>query len=236
MTIIPLSGRCDVPGGGTHLERTVPQSAAANHAVPHGHTPCPVSPASPVGPPGCSGVQVFRCFQSSAGSWFREDGALGHQSGGGKSPQRHQELARKCDDCPFPRPPVAGTHIVPVPLRERTLRLVLQPAPGHLDQVLAQHRIAVLADPPGRDRHRRSPRAPEQDPPGSPVPCDCGNPCRRVSVLRSSASLMPIPCSLTRNRRTVGMLRDRTRRFVRSRNDLHPPRDPVAPRPSRREP
>ena len=49
-------GRCDVPGGGTHLRlrcrgmrRTIPS---------YGHTPCPGSPETPSGHPG---VQVFRC-------------------------------------------------------------------------------------------------------------------------------------------------------------------------------
>ena len=47
-------GRCDVPGGGTHLIPTVPQNAA-NHAPSRSHA-LPGFLGDPVGPPRCSGV------------------------------------------------------------------------------------------------------------------------------------------------------------------------------------
>ena len=88
------SGRRDPSG------TTVPPDAA-NHAVIRSHA-LPGVPGKPR-----RAARVYTCFKSSPGSCPREDGALGHQSSGGKSPQRHQELARQSDDCPFPRPPVA---------------------------------------------------------------------------------------------------------------------------------
>ena len=43
-------GRCDVPGGGTHLDE---RSRSLRRSMPvHGHTPCPGSPEAPSGRPG----------------------------------------------------------------------------------------------------------------------------------------------------------------------------------------
>ena len=53
-TMMPDSGRCDVPGGGTHLRKRC-RGLPANHASLRSHA-LPGFPGSPVGPPGCSGV------------------------------------------------------------------------------------------------------------------------------------------------------------------------------------
>ena len=90
-------------------------------------------------------------------------------------PQCHRKLAGQGDNRPCPRAPATGARAIPVPPGECAARLVKQPAPGHLDQMLARHRIAGLAD-----RCRRSPRAPEQGAPCSLVPCGCGYPGRRA--------------------------------------------------------
>ena len=90
-------GRRHVPGGGIHLRGRC--RGLRRTMVPHGHTPCPGCPDAPSGRPG---VQVFRCFAALL-SGLRQDGALRHQSGGGETPQRHQQLAGQRHDPPFPR-------------------------------------------------------------------------------------------------------------------------------------
>ena len=52
-------GRCDVPGGGTHLHgRCRNLRCLRRTMVPAGHTPCPGSPEGPFGPPGCPDVSL----------------------------------------------------------------------------------------------------------------------------------------------------------------------------------
>ena len=65
-----------------------------------------------------------------------------------RTPPHNQKLACTCDDHPFQRRPVAGTELVPAPLRESTLRLVPHPAPGLRIRMPARHRVSDLADPP----------------------------------------------------------------------------------------
>ncbi len=52
VTKMPNSGRCDVPGGGTHLDGRCRGPRRTMRL--YGHTPCPESPEGPFGPPGRS--------------------------------------------------------------------------------------------------------------------------------------------------------------------------------------
>ena len=77
VTMMPSSGRCDVPGGGTHLRRRCRGLRRTKRT--YGHTPCPGSPEAPSGRPV---VQVSNVFLSGP----RQDGAVRHQPGGGVTP------------------------------------------------------------------------------------------------------------------------------------------------------
>ncbi len=70
-------GRCDVPGGGTHLKERC--RSLRRTKLSAGHTPCPGSPEAPSGRPG---VQVSGVLLSGP----RQDGALRHQPGADVSP------------------------------------------------------------------------------------------------------------------------------------------------------
>ncbi len=127
-------GRCDVPEGGTRLKERC-RSLRRNRR-PAGRTPCPGSPEAPSGRPG---VPVFLPPVPSTGPRPRAP-ALSWRTA-----RRHQRLPGQRHDPALPRPPVAGDGAAPGPLRQRAPRLVPQPAPGHLHEVLSQHRAAGLA-------------------------------------------------------------------------------------------
>ncbi len=69
------------------------------------------------------------------------------QPGGGEPHRRHQQPARQRHDPAPARTPVAGADVLHGPARQRAVRLVVEPAPGHPRQVFPQHRAAGLAGP-----------------------------------------------------------------------------------------
>ena len=77
-----------------------------------------------------------------------DQGALGDEPGGEVAPQRHDQFAREGDDRDA-SDPFAGI-VRPrawEPVRERAVRLVPQPEPGHLNRFSGGAGVARLADP-----------------------------------------------------------------------------------------
>ncbi len=173
VTRAPRSGGATFREGGTHLDgrcrgmrRTMPRA---------GHTPCPGSPRAPSGPPGCSVSGVRLPLRRR----LRQDGAPVRQPGRGEPHRRPRQPARQRHDPAPARTPVAGADVLHGPPRQRAVRLVVEPAPGHPRQVFPQHRAAGLAGP-RRGPPRRPATAPAPARRDWPARAGCAGPGRTV--------------------------------------------------------
>lgn len=139
-TTIPNSERCDVPGGGSHLNEWY--RSLRRTMILDGHTRCPGFPEILSD---CPDVQVFSMSVSSP----RQDGPLPRQNNSGVTPLRHRQLARQRQDPPLGRTSFAGSDLFPTPTRQHVAQPVRRRAPCHLchlPQPPAQHQVASLAD------------------------------------------------------------------------------------------
>ncbi len=125
----PFSG-CDVPGGwDPSLFRCRP--AAASPSTNRSHSP-----------PGLLRRPVRRPRKGVIRSSGHQPGPGRDQALGGEPPQGDQQFPGDRHDGPFAGPPVLGHAVGMEPLGDRAVGLIPDPAPRHLDQMPADHRVA----------------------------------------------------------------------------------------------
>ena len=113
-------------------------------------------------------------------------GAHRHETGLGEPPQCNEQLAGECHNHHPAYPAPGSCSALFEPFAKRTLRLVTQPAPRHLNKLSPDPGRTVGGRFPGRVPSRRSPKGLASCRPNSRAPGGCGTRGRR---LRASARL-----------------------------------------------